>query len=119
MDRRYQKAGTEDFERAMEAESGRVLDRFFERWIYGSGIPRVRYGTHIGDKQVVVRFEQAGDQVFDIPVTVTLTYADGRTSNVVVPVSDTQVERSIPTDGPVRRVQINQDSAALAEFVEG
>ena len=62
MDRRYQKAGTEDFERAMEAESGRVLDRFFERWIYGSGIPRVRYGTQIGDKQVVVRFEQSGDQ---------------------------------------------------------
>jgi aminopeptidase N len=119
MDRRYQKAGTEDFERAMEAESGRVLDRFFERWIYGGGIPRVRYGTQIGDKQVVVKFEQAGDQVFDIPVTVTLTYADGRTSNVVVPISDSQVERSIPTEGSVRRVQINQDSAALAEFVEG
>ncbi len=119
MDRRYQKAGTEDFERAMEGASGRVLDRFFERWIYGSGIPRVRYGSQIGDKQVVVRFEQAGDQVFDIPVTVTLTYADGRTSTVVIPVSDAQVERSIPTDGPVRRVQINQDSASLAEFVEG
>jgi hypothetical protein len=119
MDRRYQKAGTEDFERAMEAESGRVLDRFFERWIYGSGIPRVRYGTQIGDKQVIVRFEQAGDQVFDIPVTVTLTYTDGRTATLVVPVTDLQVERSIPTDGPVRRVQVNQDSAALAEFVEG
>ena len=119
MDRRYQKAGTEDFERAMEAESGRVLDRFFERWIYGSGIPRIRYGSQIGDKQVVMRFEQAGDQVFDIPVTVTLTYADGRTSNVVVPVSDSLVERAIPTEGVVRRVQINQDSAALAEFVEG
>jgi len=119
MDRRYQKAGTEDFERAMEAESGRVLDRFFERWIYGSGIPRVRYSTQIGDKHVVVRFEQAGDQVFDIPVTVTLTYADGRTAAVVVPVTDAQVERSIPTEGAVRRIQINQDSAALAEFVEG
>ncbi len=119
MDRRYQKAGTEDFERAMEAESGRVLDRFFERWIYGSGIPRIQYGSQIGDKQVVMRFEQAGDQVFDIPVTVTLTYADGRTSNVVVPVSDSLVERAIPTEGVVRRVQINQDSAALAEFVEG
>jgi aminopeptidase N len=118
-DRRYQKAGTEDFERAMEAESGRVLDRFFERWIYGSSIPRIRYGSHIGDKQVVMRFEQAGDQVFDIAVTVTLTYADGRTSNVVVPVSDSLVERAIPTEGVVRRVQINQDSAALAEFVEG
>jgi hypothetical protein len=119
MDRRYQKAGTEDFERAMEAESGRVLDRFFERWIYGSSVPRVRYETQIGDKQVVVRFEQSGEQVFDLPVTVTLTYVDGRTVNLVVPVTDAQVERSIPTESPVRRVQINQDSAALAEFVEG
>jgi hypothetical protein len=119
MDRRYQKAGTEDFERAMEAESGRVLDRFFERWIYGNGIPRVKYGTQIGDKQVVVRFEQTGDQVFDIPVTVTLTYSDGRTSTVVVPVTDVQIERIIPAESAVRRVQINQDSAALAEFVEG
>jgi Peptidase family M1 domain len=119
MDRRYQKAGTEDFERAMEAESGHVLDRFFERWIYGSSIPRLRYGTQIGDKQVVVRFEQTGDQVFDIPVTVTITYADGRTANVVVPVTDLEVERTIPTEGAVRRVQVNQDSAALAEFAEG
>jgi aminopeptidase N len=119
MDRRYQKAGTEDFERAMEAESGRVLDRFFERWIYGSSIPRVKYSTQIGDKQVVVRFEQTTDQVFDIPVTVTLTYSDGRTSSIVVPVTDAQVERSIPAESSVRRVQINQDSAALAEFVEG
>jgi hypothetical protein len=119
MDRRYQKAGTEDFERAMEAESGRVLDRFFERWIYGSGIPRVRYETQIGDKQIVVRFAQAGDQVFDIPVTLTITYADGRTVNVIVPVTDGEVERTVPTDGAVRRVQVNQDSAAIAEFVEG
>jgi hypothetical protein len=66
-----------------------------------------------------MRFEQAGDQVFDIAVTVTLTYADGRTSTIVVPVSDSLVERAIPTEGVVRRVQINQDSAALAEFVEG
>jgi aminopeptidase N len=119
LDRRYQKAGTEDFERAMETESGRVLDRFFERWIYGSGIPRVRYATQIGDKHAVVRFEQTGEQVFDLPVTVTLTYADGRTVTHIVPLTDVQAERTIPTDGPVRRIQINQDSAALAEFVEG
>ena len=70
-------------------------------------------------RQVVVRFEQAGDQVFDMPVTVTITYANGRTSDVVVPVSDSQVERSIPTDDLVRQVQVNRDSAALAEFDEG
>jgi hypothetical protein len=116
MDRRYQKAGTEDFERAMEAESGRVLDRFFERWIYGNAVPRVRYSAEIGDAQVRVRFEQTGDLVFDLPVTVTLTYANGRTVDVMVPVTDAQVERTIPTEGPVRRVQVNQDAAALAEF---
>ena len=119
LDRRYQKAGTEDFERAMEAESGRVLDRFFERWIYNSGIPRVRYAAQIGDKHVVIRFEQTGEQVYDIPVTVTLTFADGRTVNHVMALGDVQVERTIPTESPVRRVQVNQDSAALAEFVEG
>jgi hypothetical protein len=116
LDRRYQKAGTEDFERAMEAESGRVLDRFFERWIYGSGIPRVRYQTRIGEREVRVRFEQIGDVLFDLPVTVTLTYADGRTVNLMVPVTESEVDRSIPTDDVVRRVQINQDSAAVAEF---
>jgi len=118
MDRRYQKAGTEDFERAMEAESGRVLDRFFERWIYGNGIPRVRYSASVGERDVLVRFEQIGDQVFDLPVTVTLTYGDGRTVNVMVPVTESLVERSIPTDDVVRRVQINQDGAAVAEFDE-
>ena len=117
-DRRYQKAGTEDLERAMEAQSGRVLDRFFERWIYGTDIPRIRYSATIGNGAVNVRFEQAADLVFDLPVTVTLTYANGRTSDVVVPVTEAVVERSIPTTDLVRQVQVNRDSAAIAEFEE-
>jgi hypothetical protein len=117
-DRRYQKAGTEDFERAMEAESGRTLDRFFERWIYGTAIPRVTYRSTIADKSVGIRFEQLGDLVFDLPVTVTLVYADGRTTDVMVPVTEKTVEQTIPTEGGVRQVQINRDSAAIAELVE-
>jgi hypothetical protein len=117
-DRRYQKAGTEDLERALETESGRVLDRFFERWIYGTDIPRIRYSTTIGNGTVNVRFEQAADLVFDLPVTVTLTYANGRTADFVVPVTEAVVERSIPTTDLVRQVQVNRDSAAIAEFEE-
>jgi hypothetical protein len=119
MERRYQKAGTEDFERAMEAESGRTLDRFFERWIYGTEIPRVSYSSTIGTGTVTVRFEQLTDVIFDLPVTVTLVHTDGRTTDVMVPVTDKQVERVIPTTTPVRQVQINRDSAALAEFETG
>jgi Peptidase family M1 domain len=117
-DRRYQKAGTEDLERALEAESGRVLDRFFERWIYETDIPRIRYSTSLGNGTVNVRFEQAADLVFDLPVTVTITYANGRTLDVVVPVTEAVVERSIPTTDVVRQVQVNRDSAAVAEFEE-
>ena len=55
----------------MEAESGRVLDRFFERWIYGTDIPQIDCSATIGNGAVNVRFEQAADLVFDLPVTVT------------------------------------------------
>jgi hypothetical protein len=44
--------------------------------------------------------------------------ANGQTRDVVVAVTDKQVTRSIPTDIAVREVQINRDSAALAEFDE-
>jgi aminopeptidase N len=115
-DRRYQKAGTDDFERAMEAASGRTLDRFFERWIYGTAIPRVTYSTTRSETEVVVRFEQQGDLVFDIPITVTLTAADGRTTDVIVPVTDKRVEWTIPVTGLVRQVQVNRDFAAVAEI---
>ncbi len=115
-DRRFQKAGTDDLERVFEAESGLVLDRFFERWIYGTEVPRVTYRATIGDREVKVRFEQSSELVFDIPVTVTIVYADGRTKDTVVAITQAHVEQSIQTDGVVRQVQINRDSAALAEF---
>ena len=115
-DRRFQKAGTDDLERALEAESGRTLDRFFERWIYGNDIPRIGFKSTIGEGQVTVRFSQPAENVFDLPVTVTLTLADGRTRDVIVPVTEAEVEEVIATDTPVRRVQVNLDSAAIAEF---
>jgi hypothetical protein len=117
-DRRYQKAGTEDLERAMEIASGRVLDRFFDRWIYNADVPRISYRATIAGRSVTVEFEQAGQTVFDIPVTVRLVHTNGQTRDIIVPVTDKQVTRSIQTDTPVREVQINRDSAALAEFDE-
>ncbi|HEX8028949.1 MAG TPA: M1 family aminopeptidase, partial [Vicinamibacterales bacterium] len=44
---RFKKAGTDDFRQAMEAASSRDLNRFFDRWIYDNGIPRVRYSTAV------------------------------------------------------------------------
>ena len=115
-DRKFQKAGTDDLQRAFEAQSGRKLDRFFERWIYGTDIPRLTYHVTMQERSVAVRFEQSADMIFDVPVTVTLTYADGHTQDVVVKVTDARVDQTIVTTGAVRQVQINRDNAAVAEF---
>ncbi len=112
---RFRKAGTDDLEEAFESETGRPWQRFFDRWIYGTALPRLRYTTTIGDAEVVVRFEQIGE-VFDVPVTVTVLYADGRTQDVMVPIAARAIEQRIPVNGVVRTVEVNRDAAALAVF---
>jgi hypothetical protein len=111
---RYKKAGTEDLQHAMEAEAGRPLERFFERWIYQSGMPRVRYATNVDGPELIVRFEQVGD-IYDVPVTVTIT-AGGEVLEEVVALSEAVVERRFPISGAVRNVEVNADNGALGTF---
>jgi aminopeptidase N len=113
---KFQKADTDDLRQAFETESGMDLGRFFDRWIYESAIPRIGVQQAVGDRDVVVTFTQLQDRLFDLPVTVTLTYEDGRTMEIMVPVTEAVVEHRIPVDGPIRSVEINRDSAAIAEF---
>ena len=76
----------------MEAESGRDLERFFDRWVLDSALPRVRITTATRAEALDVAYEQVGE-VFDLPVTATLQYADGTSEDVVVPL----IERPAPT----------------------
>jgi Aminopeptidase N len=52
---RFRKAGTEDLRAAMEAESGQQLGRFFEQWIYGSGLPRLKVSYRVEGGDIVLR----------------------------------------------------------------
>lgn len=113
---KFRKAGTDDLRAAFEAASGRPLDRFFDQWIYGVAIPELRYRSAVSPGRVAVRFEQTGSAIFDVPVTVSIEYADGRVVDSIVQVSDRQVEWEIATTEPVREVQINGDHAAVAIF---
>ena len=115
-EQKFRKAGTDDLRLAFESESGRPLDRFFDYWIYGAAIPRLRYTTSIAGGTATVRFEQVGEMLAELPVTVSLVYADGRTVDAVVPVADTRVEAQFPADGVLKQIQINRDSAAIAVF---
>ena len=118
---KYRKASSDDLRRSMEAASGVPLESFFEQWIYGSAIPRLRVSSRIQQEDgrragtVTVRFEQAG-RPFDVPVTVTLLFESGDRQDVVVKVAGRVTEATITFDKPLHRVLFNDDNAALAEI---
>jgi hypothetical protein len=116
---RFMKVGTEDFRAAMEAEAGRPLDRFFERWIYSSALPRITFTSRVegadGRQEVVLSFVQEGD-IFDIPISMTLQYADRRVQNVLVPITDRTAEMRVPLTGTLRNVVHNTDDGAVVEI---
>ena len=121
---RFEKAGTEDFRRAMEAESGRSLEQFFERWVYDSALPTVKFSYKLDAAQeggpervAVLRVDQVGP-LFDVPVTVVLNYSDRPAAEVIVPASERTTELRVPLAGPIRRVEVRED-ATLAEFQIG
>ena len=112
---RFKKAGTEDVKAAFEAESGRNLNLYFERWIYGSSLPRLKFTYTTDPGGVNVRLEQIGER-FEYPVTVTIKYA-ATSFDVTVPVTEQVTTQRIPTTGPPRGVDINEDDAAPVIFV--
>jgi hypothetical protein len=112
---RYKKAGTDDFRVAMEKATGRPLGRFFDRWIYASGIPTLRMTATVSAGALRLRFDQS-ENVYDVPVTVSLSYADGTSEDVVVAVTETSVERAIPLKRALRSFDVNRDGGALAEI---
>ena len=87
-DSRFKKAGTGDFRAAFEAVSPLKLERFFDRWILGSTVPRLRLSHQPGSEPgtVVIRVEQVGD-AFDLPLTVSVQYTDGRSEDLTLKIT--------------------------------
>ena len=75
---------------------------------YAFNHPRVNVQTILH-----VRFDQAGD-IYDVPVTIAITYTDGKTSESVVIVSEATTEARLPLTGTMRAVEANPDGAAIA-----
>ncbi len=119
---RFRTAGTDDLIRAFEIESGRPLDDFFRRWVHEFDVPVLRFDYRTEPRagepdanDVVLRFRQEG-AVFEVPVTVTLSYRSGAEESVVVAVTEATTELRVPLRGTLRDVDVNRDNAALAEI---
>jgi len=117
---RYEKASTEDLRHAMEAESGRSLERFFERWVYDSTLPQLKFSYRLQDDagsgrpELVLRMDQTGE-LFDVPVTLLIEYSDRPATEVVMAVADRTTELRVPLAGSFRRVEISKEDGTLAD----
>jgi hypothetical protein len=114
---RFRKAGTDDFRAAMEAASGQPLERFFERWIYGATLPRVKFSYSVQGSDAVLHVEQLTDEVFDFPLVVSVQCADRKPVDVIVPVTERTVEKRVPLAGTLRSVDVSKDTATMVEVV--
>ena len=86
------------------------LQRFFDRWILTPGLPRLKVTTRLeeGGMAAAIRVEQIGP-IFDLPLTLAVEYADGRTEEITIPVTDGLVERRIPLKSKASRVTVRDD----------
>jgi hypothetical protein len=109
----FRKAGTGDFISAMEKASGKPLNRFFDTWVFGESIPRVRFSYKVESKEAIVRLEQEGAPA-DFPITVTLTYASGERTHFNLLMTDKRLEQRLPLTGVLRSAAANADNASLA-----
>ena len=107
---RFQKAGTDDLRAAFEAETPMDLGRFFDRWIFGATLPRVRVQSDVeeGRLSATVRAEQTGE-VFDLPLFLRVDYADGSSEELALPMTEAVFEHRIVRDRAIRRVVLRDE----------
>jgi hypothetical protein len=115
-ERRFQKAGTDDLRQAFEAETTIKLSRFFDKWIGEASLPRVAVTARVepSGRNAIVQLDQQGE-IFDFPFVISIQYADGRTDDVTLHVTEATTEQSIPLKGPVRRI-VTRDDLALVTY---
>jgi hypothetical protein len=83
----------------------------------GSSLPQLRITTRVADegRTADVRVDQIGE-VFDVPLTLSIQYADGRSDDVMLPLSTATTERQISLKGPLRKI-VPREELILADFV--
>lgn len=118
------RAFTEDFRAAAERAAGEDLGWFFEQWVYGTGIPAVRFTWKAvpaeGGWKVAGRIEQSNvGEAFRWPVFVRVNFPDGRWSRQRVWVRGPVTEFELPA-APAKpaSVAFNDLQSVLCETVK-
>ncbi len=113
---------TDDFQEILEQATGRPLDRFFEKWIYGPGHPKLKVEWSWLDKkrQVELRIKQIQKKEenappFSFPLQVRIATDSNTTEQIVRADRYEQTFYFDVADEP-RSVDVNPDLIALVEL---
>ncbi len=112
-------ATTTDFQVAMQQVSGKNLNTFFNQWLYQPGVPVIR-GTwqyKSGAKKVILRLQQEGKFLYDLPIEVGL-YANAREIEKleVLHLTKKKLKWKVSLDTPPASVRIDPRIKLLADM---
>jgi hypothetical protein len=111
---RFKKAGTDQLREAMEEASGVPLSLFFDRWVYGSTLPTVRVTYQLDGDALLIHAEQMGPDLFAVPVSLTLSYADGRRTPVILALIGRALDQRVALRGRFKDLGVDEDDGMLA-----
>lgn len=115
---RYAKAGTEDLRAALEEASGRDLRPYFESWIYGTGLPTLRWSARTeraaGGFRTTVEVRPQG-LPGPLPLQVAAAWSGGREARTAL-LEVAGGSWTIDTAQEPRRVTLNDDRGMLARI---
>ena len=113
---RYAKAGTEDLRAALEEASGRDLRPYFESWIYGTGLPVLRWSARTeraaGGFRTTFEVRPQG-LPGPLPLQLAAARTGGREARTVL-LGAAGGSWTIDTGQEPRRVTLNDDRGMLA-----
>jgi aminopeptidase N len=119
---RLKSVETPDFRRALEAESGRHLERFFYDWTERPGNPVLDVSTtylpESKQARVVIKQTQQGEP-FHFPLTMAFQYAEaGKAVVIEQDISEKEYTVLVPLPGRPIRVDVDAENTILVELNE-
>ena len=118
---RFKSTVTEQFRDVMEEISGKDLDSFFQRWIYGEYYPIYEVVYSQSDNNLLVRINQIQDSdIFEMPIDFKATYSDKSESTWVIEnsVRHEYFSLTIPAGKTIQRLEIDPENWILKKVSE-
>lgn len=113
---RFKSAVTEQFQAVMEEVSGKDLDSFFQRWIYGEYYPIYDVTYKQSGNELFIRVKQAQySDIFEMPIDIKANYSDNSDQLWVVnnTIRDELFTIALPNNKTINSIEFDPDNWIL------